>query len=64
MFVSYKQFDKPQIFNYQLFQGIILALVWIYELTLIYLWFSIVLGFERVLNLINYGLGDEGNISC
>ena len=42
MFVSYKQFDKPQIFNYQLFQAIALAMLWLVELILIIILFILV----------------------
>ena len=37
--------------------------MWIFELTLIYLWIALVFRFEKGLNLIKYRLGDEGNIS-
>ena len=56
MFVSYKQLDKPQIFNYQLFQGIILALMWIFELRLIIILFIIV--------FLGGNVPAQGNISC
>ena len=61
MFVSYKQFDKPKIFNYHLFQPIGFGLLWVFELALIYLWFAHVLRFKRGL-MVFYGLGGEGNI--
>ena len=57
------KFEGPKNFNYQLFQGIELALVWLFELALIYIWFALVL-LPRENVTVFYGFDNEGNISC
>ena len=56
MFVSYKQLDKQQIFNYQLFQAIGLAMLWLVELLFIIILFILV--------VLGGNVPAQGNISC